>query len=356
MAAKEGNSRTAFTLVELLVVIAIIGILIALLLPAIQAAREAARRTQCKNNLKNIGLGMQTFHDTYKYFPLGGTSPWVRFDRFFTDGKPNGPRKQGLGWPYQILAYLEEQNAQANAAAVFEVGEENATLALQEHAVTIYNCPSRRGPTRWTGTNPDGTEITTWLIDYVGAMPGPPRSEDEDNFQDYLDDPGDHIDVLFWGCLFCGGNPPQPIDEAVYRGIIQRCDWNGVAHLGYSKKVSFQQITDGASNTMIVGEKRLVPSKYDTGEWHDDRGWSDGWDPDIMRSTMFPLAQDAEEPDTESGGKHALPFSFGGAHTGGMNAVFADGSVQTLSFDIDQETFNRLGGYADGEVVSSEGR
>src|SRR3990172_8763751 len=97
--------RRAFTLVELLVVIAIIGILVALLLPAIQSAREAARRTQRKNYLKQIGLGMQTFHGTYRFFPLGGTSPWVDIDNFFTNGTPNGPREQGLGWPYQILPY-----------------------------------------------------------------------------------------------------------------------------------------------------------------------------------------------------------------------------------------------------------
>ena len=89
--------RTAFTLVELLVVIAIIGILVALLLPAIQAAREAARRTQCVNNLKQIGLGLQNYHDTYKTFPPG-ILYW----------QPGGGANQMWGWSALILPQVEQ--------------------------------------------------------------------------------------------------------------------------------------------------------------------------------------------------------------------------------------------------------
>src|SRR5687768_15671362 len=119
MSAHVGERRRAFTLVELLVVIAIIGILVALLLPAIQAAREAARRSQCKNNLKNIGLSIHNFHDTHKQFPTGGTFPHVQLIQYMSDwptqpnnalvkGPPNGPMRQGFGWMYQILPFLEE--------------------------------------------------------------------------------------------------------------------------------------------------------------------------------------------------------------------------------------------------------
>ena len=97
-----------FTLVELLVVIAIIGILVALLLPAIQAAREAARRTECKNNLKNIGLAIHNFHDTHKRFPMGGTINAPQIQNYVVNGRPNGTERQGLGWLYQILPHLEE--------------------------------------------------------------------------------------------------------------------------------------------------------------------------------------------------------------------------------------------------------
>jgi len=88
-----------FTLVELLVVIAIIGILVALLLPAIQAAREAARRTQCNNNLKNITLGLQNYHDTYKTFPMGVMRKEV-----------GGQSILGPSWQFGVLPFMEQRN------------------------------------------------------------------------------------------------------------------------------------------------------------------------------------------------------------------------------------------------------
>ena len=356
MAANQRPTKHGFTLVELLVVIAIIGILVALLLPAIQSAREAARRTQCKNNLKNIGLAFQNFHNTYNYFPLGGTESWTKFDVYFTGGKPNGPREQGLGWPYQILAFIEEQNAQSNAAGVYQAGKNNAMAAIQANAVTLYNCPSRRGPTRWEGADPD-TGVSPWLIDYAGAMAGPSRTQDPNKFASYLSDPGANVKTLFWGCPMCdlAAQPsPSQAPTAFYRGIIQRCDWNGMKHLGFTKTISIKSVVDGTSKTMVIGEKRLRPSKYSVGSWHDDRGWSDGWDPDIMRSTMFPFAQDDELPDTSRAGDHVLPYGFGSAHPSGMNAMFADGSVRAISYEIDNENLNRLGNYFDQEDLSGE--
>ncbi len=345
-----------FTLVELLVVIAIIGILVALLLPAAQAAREAARRTQCKNHLKQIGLATQNFQRAYGFFPLGGTASWPRFDHFFTNGKPNGPYSQGLGWPYQLLAFMEDANAQRNAAGAHtSLGGLEATAALQEHPVPGYNCPSRRVPTRWFSMTITG--VFPWLIDYAGAIGGPSRSEDPTNFDNYLANPVNHSNLLFWGCKKCSGDRSLPsfsVGAAPrYRGIIQRCGYSYATrtHATWVRKVSFQQIEDGSSNTLLISEKRLVPSKYDKGSWHDDRGWTDGWDPDIMRSTMFPVAADSEELD---GGASPLPFSFGSAHPKGINSVFADGSVRAISYDIEREVFNLLGNRADGEPIHSD--
>ena len=129
--------RRAFTLVELLVVIAIIGILVALLLPAIQAAREAARRTQCNNHLKNIGIALLNHVDARKVFPTGGAK-YVQtgfgIEQNLDSGRPLGPDKQGLGWGFQLLPYIEE-------TAAYQI---KTTPDLQQVVIPIFVCPSRR--------------------------------------------------------------------------------------------------------------------------------------------------------------------------------------------------------------------
>jgi prepilin-type N-terminal cleavage/methylation domain-containing protein/prepilin-type processing-associated H-X9-DG protein len=360
----------AFTLVELLVVIAIIGILIALLLPAVQAAREASRRAQCKNNLKNIGLAIHNFHDAYRQFPTGGTSPGARIEDYLQDtatvansadrkGPANGPMKQGIGWMFQILPYLEE-------GAIKSIVRQ---ADLAKNPIALYNCPSRRGVTITQNTNfGDGIQVS--LVDYAAATAGPSRSELEgtgSEFNTYLQAPMEQVSEVFWGCKACGSTLPVPANAAQFRGIIQRTDWVAIAppspmapgrHMGFTKRISFAQITDGASKTLLVSEKRLRPSEY-SGEssrpgaaegaapLFDDRGWADGWDYDHLRSTIFPILADGELPDDD----REFAYSFGSAHSGGMNAMFADGSVTSIGYDVDRETFNRLGHRHDGETI-----
>jgi prepilin-type N-terminal cleavage/methylation domain-containing protein len=146
--------RRGFTLVELLVVIAIIGILVALLLPAVQSAREAARRMQCSNNLKQMGLAIHNLENNLSIYPTGGDTPWPDISNYVQGGKPNGPDKQGLGWAFQILPYMEGQNTY------------NITTQSQLEAISVnmYFCPSRRKPTR---------QATRFLMDYAAATPAP---------------------------------------------------------------------------------------------------------------------------------------------------------------------------------------
>jgi prepilin-type N-terminal cleavage/methylation domain-containing protein len=379
VAASRVNSRIlskrGFTLVELLVVIAIIGILVALLLPAIQAAREAARRTQCKNQLRQIGLAMLNHVDSHRVFPTGGAGFHPDIANYVSGGKPFGPDKQGLGWGYQILPYLEEGAIQGITT--------KAELELA--VVAIYVCPSRRSPTIGAGS---GTN-QAFLIDYAAAQPctfecapgspgcvNPARYDPRDAVPITFDGYGKHL-WPFWGGEV--SNPPvvpgssSANDYQVYDGVIVRSSWwymgrDASGHpigefVSVPRPIRFAQITDGSSKTFLLGEKYVRSDLYEGGGKSDDQGWADGWDPDGIRSTCFQPYQDSDgtgfnnpefqppNSNMDIFGKDQDVYYFGSAHTGGFNGVFADGSVHTLSYDIDPLMFNALATRAGDEVI-----
>jgi prepilin-type processing-associated H-X9-DG protein len=225
------------------------------------------------------------------------------------------------------------------------------------------------------------------LVDYAGATAGPSRSEPNSsynptkNFDAYVTEvqntgmiAGPTMGVLFWGCLGCThafpsalivqaqANAGRPVQ---FRGVIQRTDWyvdSGVgSRAGFGTKMTFEKITDGTSKTFVVSEKWVHPAMYDGGSasqtWcADDRGWADGWDCNNMRCALFPLQADSEGPMPELGDAcdDGPDFGFGSAHSGGVNLMFADGSVGFVSYDIDQENFNRMANRLDGEYVTFE--
>jgi prepilin-type N-terminal cleavage/methylation domain-containing protein/prepilin-type processing-associated H-X9-DG protein len=357
LTSRRTNVR-GFTLVELLVVIAIIGVLVALLLPAVQAAREAARRSECKNKLKQIGLSIQNYVSARTVFPSGGARWRPAIENYIQGGKPLGPDKQGLSWAFQILPYLEQ-------GALYNV---TTTSAIQSAVVPGYICPSRGRPS--TAVDPSSALLTITLADYASAMPC--------GYSDFTmstryyplgvgttpaDSPAMRRERLF------GGTTSNPYvttvpDGEIYLGAIIRtpmkvlscatlpCTFTNA--LNVTQLIEMQHIEDGTSNTILVGEKFLRPDLYNGGSDSDDRGWSDGWDPDVIRSTCFPPHQDAITSITARDdlfGQISDVLNFGSAHTSGFNTTFVDGSVHTIKYDVDPLVFDSLGDRRDGEVI-----
>jgi prepilin-type N-terminal cleavage/methylation domain-containing protein len=296
------QKRSAFTLVELLVVIAIIGVLVAMLLPAVQAARESARRTQCQNHLKQIGLAFQNHHDTVLTFPSGGTVPWAGVTYIAGTTTPEKAALQGTSWPYQILPYIELTTLHAVTNRP----------TLEASPIMGYFCPSRGNQRK---------QDVRMLNDYAAATPGD--------------------SVNSWDQFWYGETWSVPTG-ARYKGVVTRSRTVG-------SPTKMANIKDGTSNTIIVSEKWLHADNYDSGDWHDDQGWLDGWDPDVIRYTAFrPIPDSRGSPYGWDG------YMFGSAHSAGINAVLADGSVRMISYSIDPAMFNFLGHRADGAVVKIE--
>lgn len=376
------RQRAAFTLVELLVVIAIIGILVALLLPAIQAAREAARRSQCKNNLKNIGLACLNFENTQGAFPTGGEAYGPKIEYYMDNGKPVGPEKIGFGWGFQILPYLEE-----GAVAGIQTTDQ-----LRDIVVPIYVCPSR-GIRKVVGPfEPDGEDFPKTLTDYACTVPitkeldTDPTPVDPAKLLDWLSitdlvvrkprSPSKNAGVPPWGA-------DAAQDNGVYDGVIVRSPfhlqrWNAFTNSPsgfFCKNVPFpikmSKIIDGTSKTLLIGEKYIRQDLYLDGGPSDDTGWAEGWDPDTVRCTGIAPINDAEvngELTGMLGGPSGPPWYvwvMGSPHTGGFNVVCADGSVHTVNYDIDIYVFNAIGtrngtaagsaNVTDAERTSTEG-
>jgi prepilin-type N-terminal cleavage/methylation domain-containing protein len=313
-----------FTLVELLVVIAIIGILVALLLPAIQAAREAARRNQCTNNLKQIGIGFMNHENTYKFLPGSGWHPWVVGDALLGAG-----RNQPGGWMYQILPFIEEQALfdlkDDGNKTVVTTQQKNQALQMQLTPVPLFNCPSRRQAKPYAFRLPN-----TWTP-YNSARPNQLCRGD------YAANSGDCPGgLLQWWIEDTKKYEPSSDWISVKYDDPASHEWppfdgqTGINFLGGQVKMA--NIVDGTSKTYMVGEKYLNPDAYDsdgTIDGGDNHSYFQGFDWDINR-----WATDTWLPQQDTPGLDYYE-RFGSAHAGVWNALFCDGSVQGMSYDID---------------------
>ena len=299
------KERRAFTLIELLVVIGIIALLIALLLPAVQAARESARRAQCVNNLKQIGLALHNYHGSFQVFPPGYISS------FDSAGNDTGP---GWGWAPMILPQME-QKPLFDAINFNMPIEASSNQTSRLTLIGSFLCPSDSVPPSWLATMRDASGVPTQSIcqvataHYVGVYG--------------TSDPGIDGDGIF----FRDGN------------------------------IGLRDITDGASQTITVGERSQNLGQAT-------------WVGSVTGAVLFPVDNDGiGYPRAESapgmvlghaGGRYG-PGNPGGEvnqfysrHPGGVNFLFADGHVGFLKTTLSNTTFRALATRAGGEAISGD--
>jgi prepilin-type N-terminal cleavage/methylation domain-containing protein/prepilin-type processing-associated H-X9-DG protein len=317
MFKKFTRQRGGFTLVELLVVIAIIGILVALLLPAVQAAREAARRMQCSNNMKQIGLALHNYHDTFKTFPQGNIV------RISGTGVPP-LRGDGWTWHARILPFVEQKGLYDQVSMIIgtDIDNENSArqlLAGRDTRLTYFQCPSHPNP---GSLNPskNGYQLSTY-----NAVCGSVCFND-----DQVDD----------------------VTDVGYRG-------NGMFFMNSSVRIA--DVTDGTTNTFLVAEVQdeLKGAPNSNRMRGSDRrynfsGNSDGNPPtDISEYLVGMESNDPINANTRdaSGFFNNTGEYAGSYHPGGAQFCMGDGSVRFVGETINMTIYQGLSTRDGAEVV-----
>jgi prepilin-type N-terminal cleavage/methylation domain-containing protein/prepilin-type processing-associated H-X9-DG protein len=327
-----------FTLVELLVVIAIIGILIALLLPAIQVAREAARRSQCMNNLRQLGEASQNHYSAQGFFPTGGWGfNWVGDpDRGYGRGQPGG-------WIYNILEYLELKHLHdmgKGLGALASAPKKQAATTMIQTPISVACCPSRRSMLLF----PLSPAYAPYSINADYTIARTARS-------DYAANAGEGSETF---CM--GPSSPAAVSTFIWDAWTQQL--TGVMYCRSTTKV--RDILDGTSNTYLAGDKFCNPDHYfDSVSWGDDGIMLSGYDNDNYRLTA--QNYNLPSPFTENRDTYLPPMRdrrgveswvcFGSAHINVCNFVFCDGSVRGISYEIDREMHRRIGNRKDKLVI-----
>ena len=297
------RNRHGFTLIELLVVIAIIAILVALLLPAVQQAREAARRTQCKNNLKQIGLALHNYHDVARTFPPG----WIAVD---VSGAPSAHEgTSGVGWAAMILPHLEQSNLYTLFNASLPLTDP-ANAAFLHNQVPGYLCPSDPQPEFFNLAEEGGGAILAKLpiANYIGCF----GTEELD------------------GCENAPGDLPVMADGT--------CRGDGIFY--HNSRVRIADVTDGTTNTYMVGERKTVESL----------DWYSTW-PGMIAEGEEAFQRVCGSADHTPNHPSTHFDDFSSHHTGGAQFCLGDGSVRFISESIDTSVYQALATIQGGEVT-----
>lgn len=357
--ARPSQPRSAFTLIELLVVIAIIAILIALLVPAVQKTREAAARTQCINNLKQIGIALQSYHDTNKFLPPGIAR--ISYTDQYGTSVPGTIQNnyQATLWSYFLLPYLDQTPLYESIPFVsYPNWTTGNYLRAVQTAITVLRCPATTDQMFYT-TATNGTVTDRFAISYalVGTAsignPASPLGAGECML---------HTDDAAW--LTTGGFNGW----GTYTGTNYRRD--GAFHQNTMTKLN--QVTDGTSNTAGGGERvRLItnPNFYPEQIWYNSGNEYGTWAIGIMwaenhleagiGSIGIPLNYNGNAGLTAlSTQAHRFAASntagaFSSNHANkGVNFIFLDGTVRTLNASTPDSVRLALGTYAGSEAVS----
>jgi prepilin-type N-terminal cleavage/methylation domain-containing protein len=394
---RNRRSRLGFTLVELLVVIAIIGILIALLLPAVQKVRDAANRIKCQNNLKQLGIALHAYHDTYQQFPWAakydeaGTYTWTQNIFPFVEGSTQYNAYRGLlnpfqrSWLQQDMSVYGSSAIQSQAATLWQQDDYLARVNLPK----VFTCPSDAGPDAYQANPPDDPFSAQGRGNYAACVGAgniyggnPIANNPIPNSPQYGPVPQTNPGTPIPGVASAGGifqiTPYQsfdyPQDTAANGGQM-----GGSAGLAYQTRIA--DITDGTSNTVMVSEtisaKNAVGysgppgyvangdmggglfSTYDTPNTTNadllsfcpqDPLTTDPNPPDVAYAALVPC-QSTFQLDIQKEQQHAAARSL---HPGGINVTLGDASVRFITNFISVNTWHALGTRAFGENVGIE--